>query len=299
MPAKQARSPSNGLLTGIIFLRFSVERRQARSDAKCESSARRREVRVKRKAARRKTRAKPLITSSCQQTREDKFAQRNIVCFNLSRRRWPPSDGYRNTLSNLSIDGKILDRQEISQSTKKFLDWQEISRSTKKNFSIDWKFLDRQKNFSIDRKFLDRQKNSRWTKNSRPAKNYRSTKKFWTDKKILDGWKNSRSTKLIFNLPKNSQPFSRSFQKFLDFHNISRQRKIISQPRKKFSQSSKIFLDHRKYISKDRIISRPTKLFSTTFVCFCPVWLSIQGPLNNSGVFMQRWTLRNGWTWRN
>ena len=52
MPAKQARSPSNGLLTGIIFLRFSVERRQARSDAKCESSARRREVRVKREAAR-------------------------------------------------------------------------------------------------------------------------------------------------------------------------------------------------------------------------------------------------------
>ena len=182
MPAKQARSPSNGLLTGIIFLRFSVERRQARSDAKCESSARRREVRVKRKAARRKTRAKPLITSSCQQTREDKFAQRNIVCFNLSRRRWPPSDGYRNTLSNLSIDGKILDRQEISQSTKKFLDWQEISRSTKKNFSIDWKFLDRQKNFSIDRKFLDRQK-------------ILDGQKILDRQKIIDQQKNSGPTK--------------------------------------------------------------------------------------------------------
>ena len=46
MSAKQARSPSNGLLTGIIFLRFSVERRQARSDAKCESSARRREEKL-------------------------------------------------------------------------------------------------------------------------------------------------------------------------------------------------------------------------------------------------------------
>ena len=81
MPAKQARSPSNGRLTGIIFLRFSVERRQARSDAKCESSARRREVRVKREAARRKTRAKPLITSSCQQTREDKLLEANIRSF--------------------------------------------------------------------------------------------------------------------------------------------------------------------------------------------------------------------------
>ena len=46
MSAKQARSPSNGLLTGIIFFRFSVERRQVRSDAKCESSARRREEKL-------------------------------------------------------------------------------------------------------------------------------------------------------------------------------------------------------------------------------------------------------------
>ena len=192
MPAKQARSPSNGLLTGIIFLRFSVERRQARSDAKCESSARRREVRVKRKAARRKTRAKPQITSSCQQTREDKFAQRNIVCFNLSRRRWPPSDGYRNTLSNLSIDGKILDRQEISQSTKKFLDWQEISRSTKKisrltgNFSIDKKISRLTGNFSIDKKILDGQKILDRQKIIDQQKNSGPTKKFSMGEKILD-----------------------------------------------------------------------------------------------------------------
>ena len=192
MPAKQARSPSNGLLTGIIFLRFSVERRQARSDAKCESRARRREVRVKRKAARRKTRAKPLITSSCQQTREDKFAQRNIVCFNLSRRRWPPSDGYRNTLSNLSIDGKILDRQEISQSTKKFLDWQEISRSTKKisrltgNFSIDKKISRLTGNFSIDKKILDGQKILDRQKIIDQQKNSGPTKKFSMGEKILD-----------------------------------------------------------------------------------------------------------------
>ena len=39
MPAKQARSPSNGLLTGIIFLRFSVERRQARSASQARGGA--------------------------------------------------------------------------------------------------------------------------------------------------------------------------------------------------------------------------------------------------------------------
>ena len=54
---------------------------QARGGAKCESSARRREVRVKRKAARRKTRAKPLLTSSCQQTRGDKLLEANIRSF--------------------------------------------------------------------------------------------------------------------------------------------------------------------------------------------------------------------------
>ena len=51
MSAKQARSPSNGLLTGIIFFRFQLNggKReatrsaiQARGGAKCESSARRR-----------------------------------------------------------------------------------------------------------------------------------------------------------------------------------------------------------------------------------------------------------------
>ena len=69
MSAKQARSPSMGSWQAFFFAFFSWT----------EASAKRREVRVKREAALRKTRAKPLITSSCQQPREDKLLEANII----------------------------------------------------------------------------------------------------------------------------------------------------------------------------------------------------------------------------